>query len=67
MIVWGGETQTGRTNSGARYQTLANQWTALPMTSAPASRAQHAAAWAGTQMIVWGGFDGTNELASGAR
>jgi N-acetylneuraminic acid mutarotase len=66
MIVWGGETQTGKTSSGARYQPAANQWIPLATTGAPSNRSQHTAAWAGTQMIVWGGFDGTNELANGA-
>jgi hypothetical protein len=67
MIVWGGETQIGKTNSGARYQPVGNQWFALPQLNAPGNRALHTAVWAGTQMIVWGGFDGTNELSSGAR
>lgn len=66
MIVWGGVTPTGRTNSGARYQLAANQWLPLSAAGAPSSRSQHTAVWAGTQMIVWGGFDGTNELATGA-
>ena len=67
MIVWGGETLTGKTNSGARYQPVVNTWTPLPMTTAPSSRAQHTAVWAGSQMIIWGGYDGTNEVNTGGR
>ena len=63
MIVWGGD-MSGLDN-GARYNVAANIWTPLPTLDAPAARRQHTAVWDGTQMIIWGGHDGTNEVNTG--
>jgi N-acetylneuraminic acid mutarotase len=58
MIVWGGETSAyglDRVNTGGRYDPVANQWSATSLYNAPSARTNHAAAWSGTFMIVWGG------------
>jgi hypothetical protein len=34
---------------------------------APRARNDHAALWTGTEMIVWGGYDGSTALSSGGR
>ena len=34
---------------------------------APSPRHAHSAVWTGTEMIVWGGYDGTDALADGGR
>ena len=58
MIVWGGYNSGGSGtyfNDGGRYDPLANSWTAVPTTGAPAGRDLHTAVWTGSEMIVWGG------------
>jgi hypothetical protein len=34
---------------------------------APTARRNHTAIWNGSQMVVWGGWDGTNSFNTGAR
>jgi N-acetylneuraminic acid mutarotase len=41
-------------------------WTVTSTTGAPAIRYYHTAVWTGSEMIVWGGFNGSN-LNSGGR
>ncbi|MDB4946564.1 MAG: kelch repeat protein [Labilithrix sp.] len=65
MIVFGGWTlprssQSGVHGDGASYDPSSKQWTMLPSTGAPSPRVGHTAVWTGTQMIVWGGDDGTS-------
>src|SRR5437773_10497775 len=40
-------------------------WTATSTTSAPAARERHTAVWTGSEMIVWGGFNGSSVLNTG--
>src|SRR5256886_10550629 len=42
-------------------------WTATSTTSAPAGRYLHTAVWTGTEMIVWGGVNGSSDLNTGGR
>src|SRR5439155_24078021 len=42
-------------------------WTATSTTNAPAPRAFHSAVWTGTEMIIWGGYDGTNSFNTGKK
>ena len=69
MIVWGGynppATEFG---NGGRYNPTSNSWTALPAGGgAPSARDTHTAVWTGSEMIVWGGWDGLNAFGSGGR
>jgi N-acetylneuraminic acid mutarotase len=71
MIVWGGHDFFGSLNTGARYKPSTNSWipTSVEAFGEPASRRGHTAVWTGTEMIVWGGFDGDDSslLESGGR
>src|SRR5205814_1727802 len=42
-------------------------WTASITTSAPAGRHYHTAVWTGSEMIVWGGRDGSSYWNTGGR
>src|SRR5205823_1846312 len=61
MIVWGGQVSGGvYVSSGGRYNPGTDSWTATSTTSAPAARGQsHTAVWTGSEMIVWGGYNGS--------
>jgi len=71
MIVWGGcsgnPSCTNVLNTGQRYNPSTNSWTATSTTNAPAARAGHTGAWTGSEMIVWGGFNGMIDVSSGGR
>jgi len=71
MIVWGGcsgnPSCTNVLNTGQRYNPSTNSWTATSTTNAPAARAGHTGAWTGSEMIVWGGFNGMIDVSSDAR
>ncbi|HOX08123.1 MAG TPA: C10 family peptidase, partial [Planctomycetota bacterium] len=71
MIIWGGNTDYAHnpTNTGAKYDPAADAWTGtVSTTGAPSGRRRHSAAWTGSEMIVWGGWDLTNSyLADGYR
>jgi len=54
MIVWGGNTTLGFSNTGAAYDPVVDKWRTLP-SSGLLERAEHTAVWTGTEMIVWGG------------
>src|SRR5438552_11186709 len=47
-------------NTGGRYNPSTDSWTATSTTNAPTGRDGHTAVWSGSEMIVWGGFDGSN-------
>jgi len=42
-------------------------WTAMSTTGAPSARFAHTAVWTGSEMIIWGGSDGSNALNTGGR
>jgi hypothetical protein len=54
MIIWGG-CDTSCYNTGAAYDPIGDQWTALTTTDAPAARGAQSAVWASDRMTVWGG------------
>jgi N-acetylneuraminic acid mutarotase len=62
MIVWGGTVDINgtnlKTNSGVRYDPVADTWSATPTQGAPTARNLQPgqAVWTGSEMIVWGGF-----------
>ena len=70
MIVWGGKTSPvgggNPVNTGARFNPISSSWTPLPTAGAPSARSRHTAIWTGTNMIVWGGINGTTYPADGA-
>jgi hypothetical protein len=76
MLVFGGEdlVQNGEyytpalIDGGGSYDPDTDQWTTLPTEGAPSARQWHAAVWTGTEMIIWGGYDGGGPLlGDGAR
>jgi N-acetylneuraminic acid mutarotase len=70
MIVWGGLWMfNGISNTGGKYDPSTDSWIPTSMgTSAPSSRWCHTAVWTGTEMIIWGGFYGTDSIFNnGAR
>lgn len=68
LIVFGGgnNIDSGDTafGDGAIYSFLKNSWTLLPTTGASA-RKQSATVWTGTEMLVWGGIDGSTPKGDG--
>jgi N-acetylneuraminic acid mutarotase len=67
MLVWGGGGNSPYLNTGGRYDPVANAWTAIGTTGAPAGRYLHSAVWTGSQMIVWGGISSTGQTNTGGR
>ncbi|MCI0414861.1 hypothetical protein L0222_18955 [bacterium] len=57
MIVWGGEANGVKMNTGGRYNPLTNAWYSVSTANAPEARAHHTAVSTGPRMIVWGGWD----------
>jgi N-acetylneuraminic acid mutarotase len=55
VIIWGGDSNYNRTNSGYRYNPTTNAWAAISNIGAPTPRGSHTAVWTGTEMIIWGG------------
>jgi N-acetylneuraminic acid mutarotase len=53
MIVWGGG--FGFFDTGGRYSSPTDTWTATSTANAPTGRDSHTAIWTGSEMIVWGG------------
>ncbi|MBP7148404.1 MAG: hypothetical protein KBD01_12735 [Acidobacteria bacterium] len=71
MIVWGGwaSVNFNVVDDGKRYNPTTNRWTAMKHDGTqPIARDRLAYVWTGTEMIVWGGLDSTqNRTNSGAR
>src|SRR6266404_4351148 len=44
-----------------------DSWTATSTTGAPVARDRHTAVWTGSEMIVWGGNDGSSYFNTGGR
>ncbi|MFT3773496.1 MAG: kelch repeat-containing protein [Minicystis sp.] len=63
MIVRGGRTAAGLTNTGGIYDPATDTWTQTSIVNAPAAREDATAVWDDTEkeLIVWGGR-GTNGL-----
>src|SRR6266404_5234675 len=60
MIIWGGFSQFDagtQWNTGATYNPGTDTWVPTTVTNAPSARDSAAAVWAGTEMIVWGGYN----------
>jgi hypothetical protein len=70
MIVWGGSANVFEhvTSTGGRYNPTTDTWASTSTGGIPpAARHQHTAVWTGTEMIVWGGNDGSIDMNSGGR
>ena len=72
MIVWGGNTELGLTNTGGLYtpSPTAGSWTATANTSGLTGRRLHTAVWTGApnnEMIIWGGLTDIGAAFDGAR
>ena len=46
-------------NTGGRYNPSTDSWTAISTTNAPDGRDDHTAVWTDSEMIVWGGANGS--------
>src|SRR3989440_164294 len=42
-------------------------WTATSLTNAPVARSAHTAVWTGSEMIIWGGLNGSSFFNTGGR
>jgi N-acetylneuraminic acid mutarotase len=61
MIVWGGangDCDTCTTNTGAMYDPETYEWVPTSLVDVPTPRRLARAVWTGTQMVVWGGYNG---------
>lgn len=69
MIIWGGSNGSNELNSGGRYNPSTDTWAAggTSLTNAPTGLGGSSAVWTGTEMIIWGGNDGTNNFNTGGR
>jgi hypothetical protein len=72
MIVWGGYNfeQNEFFSTGGRYNPIIQNWTATNIFNAPSAREVFpatGAVWTGTEMIMWGGYDGNSLLNTGGR
>jgi N-acetylneuraminic acid mutarotase len=69
ILIWGGMTASGVTNTGGVYDPQNNSWTSMSTTNAPEARWYHGAVWTGKEMIVWGGARAmtSDDLETGGR
>jgi N-acetylneuraminic acid mutarotase len=70
MIIWGGFSGFPNRldlNTGGRYDPNTNSWTATNTYDVPDPRVSHTAVWTGSEMIVWGGSEGTGEINTGGQ
>ena len=70
MVVWGGFFFDGNLhywNTGSRYTPGTDSWVPTSMTNPPTGRHRHSAIWTGSEMVIWGGYDGNSDVNSGGR
>lgn len=70
MLVWGGTGGEYVLRTGGRLdpsKPLSNCWSSISITGAPSARVYHSAVWTGSEMIIWGGYNGFSNLNTGAR
>ena len=69
MVVWGGiDGDSGDdVDTGGMYNPASDTWAELTTDGVPAARDRHTAVAAGTTMIIWGGWDGTNYFSDGGK
>lgn len=71
VIAWGGCTGSPfcdtAVGDGGRYNPDSDSWTPMSSSNAPSPRQEHGAVWTGSEMIVWGGNNGTTYYNDGRR
>ncbi|ANM31051.1 hypothetical protein ABI59_17920 [Acidobacteria bacterium Mor1] len=69
VMIWGGLGETTRDpielDSGSRYSTSLNAWIRIPRFDAPGPRYGHVSVWTGSELIVWGGRNDTDQATLG--
>jgi len=66
MIIWGGDYFDPVTfyytwlNTGIRYDPITDTWASTALLNAPSARTFHNATWTGSEMIIWGGYNGSD-------
>ncbi len=67
-MVWPASAQTALDNGPAGSSGCGDDtWAAISTVMAPSPRSDYAAVWTGSEMIVWGGYDGSSYLNTGGR
>jgi len=73
MIIWGGrgilpgDRCERDLNTGGIYNPVTDSWTATTTANAPSGGDGYSAVWTGSELVVWGEFDGLgNPLLSGS-
>lgn len=75
VLIWGGYDGVNYLNNGAIYDPVTDSWRDITTLNAPASRAYHNAVWSEwtdwqgrsrAELVVWGGWNGSNYLNDGA-
>ena len=56
MVLFGGESNFGVTNTGYAYDLSMNKWRSLTTKGGAISRARHTSEWTGSQLIIFGGI-----------
>jgi len=67
MLVWGGESNVGETNTGGSYDPATDSWSSMSVAGAPSARSGATAVWTGSEMIVWGGHLAYEAVGTGGR
>ena len=68
MIVWGGTTSASSlvyTGTGGRYNPSNSSWNAMATSQAPAARIYPNIEWTGSELIIWGGSNGSGFNSGG--
>jgi N-acetylneuraminic acid mutarotase len=70
MVIWGGYYYGGSNyylNTGGKYNPGTDSWADTSLANAPTGRDFQTAVWTGSEMIVWGGYDGNGTVNTGGR
>jgi N-acetylneuraminic acid mutarotase len=72
MVIWGGGFNGAGSperilGSGGQYDPVADSWQPTASLNAPSPRASHTAVWTGSQMVIWGGQNGSAYESTGGR
>jgi len=72
MIIWGGrgippgDRYERDLNTGGIYNPVTDSWTATTTANAPSGGDGYSAVWTGSELVVWGEFDGRGSALRGA-